>query len=257
MTDEICKPDTKLKCEIKPAVNLNQRLAVSGPDMLILHYTGMPDGDQALNWLCVEESQVSCHYLVYEDGRIVQMVREDRRAWHAGKSIWHGHEDINSRSIGIEVVNPGHGHGYPDFPDGQMSAVVELSKDIVERHKILPNNVVAHSDIAPLRKSDPGEKFPWKLLFDNGIGNWIEPSAIKDGRFFQLGDSGQPVEALQSMLALYGYGIQTSGVYDELTKAVVIAFQRHFRPEKVDGIADASTIETLYRLNKFQAAKGS
>lgn len=242
--------DTNCACEVKPAVNVNERRGLEKPDMLVLHYTGMPSGDQALNWLCVEESQVSCHYLIYEDGRIVQMVGEDKRAWHAGVSTWLGHEDINSRSIGIEIVNQGHDHGYPDFPDVQVKAVIALCKDILVRQEIAPRNVVGHSDIAPGRKQDPGEKFPWAQLFDNGIGHLVEPSTIRDGRFFQMGESGQPIEALQSMLSLYGYGVEVCGEYDQHTANCVKAFQMHFRQEKVDGIADASTIDTLYRLIK-------
>lgn len=242
--------DTNCACVVKPAVNVNERRGLEKPDMLVLHYTGMPSGDQALNWLCVEESQVSCHYLIYEDGRIVQMVGEDKRAWHAGVSTWLGHEDINSRSIGIEIVNQGHDHGYPDFPDVQVKAVIALCKDILVRQEIAPRNVVGHSDIAPGRKQDPGEKFPWAQLFDNGIGHLVEPSTIRDGRFFQMGESGQPIEALQSMLSLYGYGVEVSGEYDQHTANCVKVFQMHFRQEKVDGIADASTIDTLYRLIK-------
>ena len=239
--------DTGCEFNVREAVNFNERCD-GIIDMLIMHYTGMPDGEQALNWLCVEESQVSCHYLVHEDGSIVQMVKESKRAWHAGKSSWMGHSDINSRSIGIEIVNPGHDHGYPEFPVVQIEAVIELSKDIIIRNDIPAQNVLAHSDIASMRKQDPGEKFPWELLHEHGIGHWVSPSAISDGRFFQLGDLGGPISALQSMLASYGYGIEASGEFDENTQAVVRAFQSHFRQYEIDGIADASTVETLYRL---------
>jgi len=243
----IDQADTDCPCEIRPAVNRNQRRSAR-PDMLVLHYTGMPDGEQALNWLCVEESKVSCHYLIHEDGRIVQMVRESERAWHAGQGNWLGQEDINSRSIGIEIVNPGHEYGYPEFPDAQVKSVISLCSDILVRNDIAPRNVVAHSDIAPGRKRDPGEKFPWHLLHQNGIGHLIEPMPITSGRFLQRGDEGDPVLAFQNMLAAYGYGVEASGFFDEDTEFVVKAFQRHFRPERVDGIGDASTIETLYRL---------
>lgn len=218
--------------------------------MLVMHYTGMPDGQGALDWLCTEASGVSCHYLVFEDGRIIQMVPEKRRAWHAGAGSWQGLEDINSRSIGIEIVNPGHDYGYPDFPTAQIDAVIALSRDIASRHPIPPRNVVAHSDTAPGRKIDPGEKFPWQRLHKAGIGHWIEPSQLSGGRFFQLGDSGEPIAALQKLLSEYGYGIGDSGRFGEHTEKVVGAFQRHFRPSRVDGVADAQTIETLYRLLK-------
>lgn len=242
-------PDTLVSCELRHAINFNDR-QVPAPDILLLHYTGMPDGEGALNWLCAEESQVSCHYLIHEDGRIVQMVPEAKRAWHAGKGNWRGNQDINSRSIGIEIVNPGHDHGYPDFPDQQIRSVIALSKDILARNDIESRNVLAHSDIAPGRKCDPGEKFPWQKLFENGIGHWVEPAAITSGRFLALGDSGQPVEALQGLLAHYGYGVEINANFDELTFKSVHAFQQHFRQAQVDGIADASTIETLYRLGK-------
>ncbi|HUG60678.1 MAG TPA: N-acetylmuramoyl-L-alanine amidase [Methylomirabilota bacterium] len=219
-------------------------------DLLILHYTGMPSGEGALRWLCDPASQVSCHYVAFEDGGIVQIVDEDRRAWHAGVSSWRGDTDINSRSIGIEMVNPGHEHGYRAFPDAQIAAVTALCADIVGRHGIQPRNVLAHSDIAPLRKEDPGELFPWAELAAVGVGHFAEPAPIRGGRFLQAGEEGEPVAALQSMLALYGYDTPLTGRFCDVTAAVVRAFQRHFRPARVDGIADVSTIETLHRLLK-------
>jgi len=218
------------------------------PDMLVLHYTGMATAQAALDWLCTEESQVSCHYFVDEAGLVTQLVPEAARAWHAGQGIWKGETDINSASIGIEIANPGHEAGSPDFPEAQIAAVIGLCADIIDRHGIAAERVVAHSDIAPLRKQDPGEKFPWQHLHRAGIGHWVEPLPVGGGRFFQQGDAGQPVEALQTMLALYGYGLQVDGRFNEETAAAVRAFQRHFRPARVDGIADASTIGTLHKL---------
>lgn len=221
--------------------------------MLLLHYTGMDDdaqGSGALKWLCCEESGVSCHYFVRPDGEIVQLLPEVKRAHHAGVGIWEGDSDTNSRSIGVEIVNGGHPAGLPDFPEKQMLAVARLSKDIVARHRMLPQRVLAHSDIAPGRKLDPGENFDWSWLARQGVGHWVEPAAIRSGRYFQRGDSGEPVEALQSMLSLYGYGLSISGEFDDQTHNVVAAFQRHFRPDRVDGVADLSTIETLHQLLK-------
>ena len=234
--------------ELRLSPNIDER--VGGPaDMLVLHYTGMDVADEALDWLCTERSKVSAHYFVYEDGRIVQMVPEHKRAWHAGISSWQGQQqDLNSRSIGIEIANPGHQGDYPDFPREQIAAVIELCRKCVERWAIVPRRVVAHSDIAPQRKEDPGEKFPWQSLFESGIGHWVEPSTATGGRFLQRGDRGQPVEALQAMLATYGYGVEITGSFDEVLEANIRAFQRHFRPAKVDGVADVSTIETLHRL---------
>ncbi len=231
-----------------PSPNHGERAGGLRPDMIILHYTGMETGAAALDWLCREESQVSSHYFVHEDGRVDQLVAEDRRAWHAGKSIWKGETDLNSRSIGIEIVNAGHPGGLPDFPSEQIDAVVELCRNCGERWSIAPERVLAHSDIAPIRKVDPGEKFPWERLHSGGVGHWVPPAPIGGGRFFQRGDQGQPVEAVQTMLSLYGYGIEVTGVFCEKTEGAVAAFQRHFRPSQVDGIADISTLDTLHRL---------
>ena len=236
--------------DVRPSPNFGARQEGFEPDMLILHYTGMETGMAAEDWLCDPASQVSSHYIVHEDGRIVQMVRESDRAWHAGKSFWRGTTDINSCSIGVEIVNPGHEIGYVDFPDVQIAAVIALCKGIIGRHNIRPERVLAHSDVAPGRKVDPGERFPWGKLSAAGVGHFVAAVPIGGGRFFANGDCGKPVEALQSMLALYGYGIAINGAFDAVTQTVVAAFQRHFRPELVDGVADMSTIETLHRLLK-------
>lgn len=210
----------------------------------------METAEAALNWLCAEESGVSCHYLVHEDGGIVQLVPEAKRAWHAGQSCWQDETDTNSRSIGIEIVNSGHLNGYPDFPDVQIDAVIELCQDILKRHEIPSRNVLAHSDVAPGRKPDPGEKFPWKRLQENGIGNWVPVQPGIMSGFLQQGDSGEPVAALQAMLSMYGYGIAVSGDYDQQTYDCVVAFQRHFRQSNTDGVADGETIATLDALIK-------
>jgi N-acetylmuramoyl-L-alanine amidase len=236
--------------EVIASPNYGERSGRRGPDLLLLHYTGMDTAQGALDWLTREESQVSSHYFVFEDGRIVQLVPEIGRAWHAGKSFWKGEIDINSASIGIEIANAGHPGGLPGFPDVQIEAVIELCRGIIQRWNIRPVRVLGHSDVAPVRKVDPGEKFPWNRLAKAGIGHWVEPAAVTGGRFFQRGDSGSPVEALQAMLALYGYNTPVSGEFCERTRGDVEAFQRHFRPERVDGIADFSTIDTLHRLLK-------
>jgi N-acetylmuramoyl-L-alanine amidase len=172
-------------------------------------------------------------------------VPEERRAWHAGAAVWGGATDINSRSIGVEIANAGHPGGLPDFPDAQIDALIALGREIVGRHPIPPHRVLAHSDVAPGRKLDPGERFPWPRLAQAGIGHWIEPAPTGTGQFFSRGDTGPPIEALQAMLALYGYGIEIDGVFGPLTENVVAAFQRHFRPARIDGVADRSTVETL------------
>lgn len=234
--------------EVRVSPNFGSRRDTLKPDMVVLHYTGMATGPGAEAWLCDPASEVSAHYLVHEDGRIVQMVRESDRAWHAGKSSWFGRTDINSCSVGIEIVNPGHSLGYPAFPRRQIDAVIGLCAGIVQRHFIPAQRVLAHSDVAPGRKIDPGEKFPWKALFAAGVGHLVPAAPVKRGAVLQAGDTGPDVEALQSMLAVYGYGVEISGVFDRQTGIVVEAFQRHFRPRLVDGVADGSTIRTLQRL---------
>ncbi|MEQ8738172.1 MAG: N-acetylmuramoyl-L-alanine amidase [Hoeflea sp.] len=235
--------------QVRDSPNCGERRNGRRPDMLVMHYTGMATAQEALDWLCSGESQVSSHYFVNEEGLITQMVPESVRAWHAGESNWQGETDTNSASIGIEIAHVGHRDDEtPGFPDAQINAVIELSRDIIRRYSIPAQRVLAHSDIAPMRKQDPGETFPWDRLHAEGVGHWVEPLPVGGGRFFQEGDSGQPVEALQTMLALYGYGLEVDGVYSSETSAVVRAFQRHFRPARVDGIADASTIGTLHKL---------
>ncbi len=233
---------------VRPSPNFGSRRQGFRPEVIILHYTGMETGQGAEDWLCNPASEVSSHYLVHEDGRIVQMVRELDRAWHAGKSSWHGVADINSQSIGIEIVNPGHALGYVPFSKRQIGAVIELCRRIIGRHKIRPEMVLAHSDVAPGRKIDPGEKFPWRVLARAGVGHFVAPARHRKGPIFSFGDEGPAVEELQEMLRSYGYGVEVTGRCDTLTQTVLAAFQRHFRPSKVDGVADLATVETLRRL---------
>ncbi|MHA7777445.1 N-acetylmuramoyl-L-alanine amidase [Roseibium sp. M-1] len=249
--------DTGVKARIHPSPNHGQRAQGAPIDMVVLHYTGMPTAEEALQRLCDPRSEVSAHYLVDENGSILQCVPEARRAWHAGRSFWKGETDINSRSIGIEIVNPGHEHGYRPFPETQVAAVIALVRDVCLRHGIHPWMVLAHSDIAPDRKEDPGELFPWDRLAEQGLGLYVGHQPQGGGVLMQEGDSGQPVEALQSMLALYGYEVDITGDFDQKTRQVVTAFQRHFRQEKVDGVVDLSTIETLDALlRKLPSLRG-
>ena len=239
---------TKLEHRVVPAVNFSDRRNGKSADMLLLHYTGMASAEAACERLCSGQSGVSCHYLIDETGVIIQLVDEDMRAWHAGASSWKGDSDINSCSIGIEIQNQGHDRVYVNFPSEQMSSVATLALDIAGRHKIVPERVLGHSDVAPGRKIDPGEKFDWRALHEAGVGHWTEPVALGGGLFMQAGEQGEPVAALQGLLAAYGYSLEVTGHYDAATVSVVEAFQRHFRPQRVDGVADLSTIETLKRL---------
>ena len=217
-------------------------------DILLLHYTGMRTAEAAFGRLTDPSAKVSSHYLVYEDGRIDQLVAETRRAWHAGVASWKDATDINSHSIGIEIVNPGHDFGYRDFPDAQIDAVIALCRDVVARHRIARERVLGHSDVAPARKQDPGEKFPWARLAAASIGLWVEPTPITQGRMLGLDDRGAGVAELQRMLVRFGYAADITHRYDQATSEVITAFQRHFRPARVDGVADTSTVDTLRRL---------
>jgi N-acetylmuramoyl-L-alanine amidase len=262
-----------------------EKTGKTSPDCVILHYTGMASASEALLWLANPLSEVSCHYFVFEDGRIWQMVPENRRAWHAGRSSWQGETDMNSRSIGIEIVNSGHDLSIPGplpppgppFPDAQIDAVIRLVKDIATRWNIPARRILAHSDLAPGRKIDPGEGFPWATLAAAGVGLWPGPAlrggeadaaiqtggeagarkdwiassqaprndAVHKGPSYRLGDEGMPVAALQSMFAKFGYGLEITGVYDQRTFDVVVAFQRHWRQGRVDGVADGETVGAL------------
>ena len=251
----IQNPDSVLATRVLPSPNFGARKDAKLITCVILHYTGMTSADAALAWLCNPDSQVSCHYLIYEDGQVVQMVREVDRAWHAGRGIWHGETDLNSVSIGIEIANRGHeasdpAKPCPEFPKPQIDSVIALARDIATRHHMAPDRILAHSDIAPRRKIDPGERFPWMQLAEHGLGVWVQPAAIQGGRFFTKGDHGKPIAAFQAMLALLGFGVPQGGHFDEETEFVVKAFQRHYRPERIDGVADVSTIETLRDLLK-------
>lgn len=244
----IAAPDTPLVHALHPSPNIEPRRGMA-PSILLLHYTGLPTVERAIDVLSRPDCKVSCHYVIDLDGRITQMVAEDMRAWHAGVSVWEGETDINSASIGIEIQNPGHDAGYPEFPAKQMQAVTTLCHDIVRRHAMRPERVLAHSDVAPGRKIDPGEKFDWRLLAKRGVGLWIEPPRVDQADEGLGKDTEHPrIAAFQSRLAEYGYGVPHHGKLDEATAIVIAAFQRHFRPARVDGRLDASTEVTLNRL---------
>jgi N-acetylmuramoyl-L-alanine amidase len=225
----------------------NYDLRVSPPDMLILHYTGMQTGEAALERLRDPEARVSAHYLVEEDGRIFRLVPEERRAWHAGQSFWQGTSDCNGASVGVELVNPGEEFGYRPFPHAQVKALVALIVEIRSRWTIPDSRIVGHSDVAPDRKQDPGELFPWKRLAKAGHGLWAEPPPAP-GAALAEGDEGPGVLVLQSGFSRLGYDCPRTGRFDADTAAIVTAFQRHWRPERVDGAADGDTRARLMAL---------
>ena len=226
-----------------PSPNHNARPAGMPIDTLVLHYTGMTDTQAALDLLRDPVAEVSCHYLVETDGTVWRMVPEDRRAWHAGVSYWRGRTGLNDRSIGIEIANPGHSHGYPAFPVLQLAVVCDLCLEILSRHAIAARDVVAHSDIAPDRKDDPGEKFDWAGFAEAGIGLW--PRGAPD-----LGASGVVRDAatlreVRAALGFIGYRVAAEGGLDPALSTVLRAFQRHWRPEAVTGQADIGTLARL------------
>ncbi len=216
----------------RPSPNHGPRPDGARVELLILHYTGMPTAEHALARLCDPAAQVSAHYTVDEDGTVYDHVPEDRRAWHAGVSRWRGLGDVNSRSIGVEIVNPGHEFGYRPFPAVQMAAVVRLCRGIVDRHGIAAADVLGHSDVAPARKEDPGELFDWPGLAAQGVGLWPTPSQVDDGPW--------DADAVPPLLGRYGY--------DPTDPAALRAFQRHFHPERLGGLPDGETVRRLRAL---------
>ncbi len=221
----------------RPSLNHDARSAPI--DMLILHYTGMRTGAEALARLCDPEAKVSAHYMIDEDGTVYHLVDEGRRAWHAGVSYWAGDTNINARSIGIELVNPGHEFGYSPFAEPQIVALMELAKDILRRHAIMPHGVLGHSDVAPARKTDPGELFPWTRLATAGIGLWPDSAA---------GDEPLEMKTFAAALARFGYGVPPA--VNTPVETVIAAFQRHFRPRHIDGVADSECATILHALIK-------
>jgi len=218
----------------RPSPNHDARPAGRAIDMLLLHYTGMPSAAAALDRLTDDAAKVSAHYLIDEDGTVRRLVPEARRAWHAGAACWAGERDINGLSIGIELVNPGHEFGYRPFPDAQMAALEELARDILGRHPIPAARVLGHSDVAPGRKTDPGELFDWRRLAAAGIGLWPEPAAPA---------ASIDAAEVKRLLGAFGYGF-----LEEDLSAVIAAFQRHFRPGAISGQADAETAGRLRAL---------
>ena len=220
-----------MECVAAPSPNFDERPSDTPIDILLLHYTGMETGAAAVARLCDASARVSAHYTVDEDGTIFAHVPEECRAWHAGVSYWAGARDINGRSIGIEIVNPGHEFGYRSFPGAQIEAVIHLSREIVARHSIPAARVLGHSDVAPARKTDPGELFPWGALSIAGIGLWPQTRKARLKLPFE--------ESLRT----FGYGLKPD--MDVPSEMVITAFQRHFRPGKIDGIPDRECEQIL------------
>ena len=246
-----------------PSPNFNERK--TDVSMIVLHYTGMESGESALERMCNEDAKVSAHFMVWEDGKVSQLVGEDKRAWHAGVGGWQGDTDINSCSIGIEIVNGGHnfplaGGSLPPYPDIQIQSLIALCDYLRATHVVPQTRIVGHSDIAPARKDDPGEHFPWQTLAENGLGIWpdldtdIEKETLLIGTGLLPGDSGAPVSRLQADLKAIGYGIKETGAYDDATATIVKAFQRRWVQDRVSGHADLTTLRMVSAVAKAYAS---
>ena len=238
MGEQITKTRSAGNIISHPSPNSGDRPDGCPIDILVLHYTGMQSGADALERLCDPESSVSSHYLIEEDGRIFQLVDEDKRAWHAGLGIWQDCSDVNSNSIGIEIVNPGHEYGYRPFPEIQIKSVIGLVQDILARHDIPASRIIAHSDMAPDRKEDPGELFPWQQLAENGIGLWPGCHGVAEISSGISGTAASPDEFYRLLEAI-GYGPADS---DEDKAKRTIAFQRHWRQNDISGDVDGECI---------------
>ena len=241
----------------RPSPNFDQRK--TDVSYLVLHYTGMESGAAALERLCDKDAKVSAHYLVDEDGTLYQLVDENKRAWHAGVAEWAGQTDINSASIGVEIVNGGHNvtlqdGSLPPYTDMQINALIVLSKEIMLRQNIMPQNVLGHSDVAPARKIDPGEHFPWKGLAAAGIGLWPQKKDIDKRVLFDIDSRDRGIAIAQSGLAHIGYGARITGMMDETTVYIIQALQRRYRPEKIDGVIDMETMDIIKSLTEMYTA---
>jgi N-acetylmuramoyl-L-alanine amidase len=229
----------------RPSPNHDARPKGQRIDILLLHYTDMLSAKAALARLTDRAARVSAHYCIDEDGTIYRLVPEQRRAWHAGISYWAGTTDVNARSIGIELVNPGHTCGYRPFPEAQMQALEGLAWGILARHSIPAHRVLGHSDVAPARKIDPGELFDWQRLARGGIGVWPQPLGFPDPG---PAESPHAIADAQSKLVRFGYDVVVTGIVDRATRQALSAFQRHFRPARFDGAPDGETRRLLAAL---------
>ena len=241
-----------LRIQDLPSPNQDERPVGTPIDMLILHYTGMRTAREAIDRLRHPAARVSAHYVVDEDGAVLGLVPEQRRAFHAGVSYWRGHSGLNGRSIGIEIVNPGHECGYREFPVLQLAAVCDLCLAILSRHPIPARNVVAHSDVAPDRMQDPGEKFDWRSLAQNGVGLW--PKGVPDLGIGGVVSDVAGLHAVRASLAGIGYRVASEGEHDPAPARILCAFQRHWRPEAITGTADAGTRARIAAVSRLVGA---
>lgn len=221
--------------------NYNERDPAISLQYIVLHYTGMKTAREALDRLCDPTSEVSAHYVIDEDGSVTNLVEDKYRAWHAGKSFWRGITDINSASLGIELVNPGHQFGYRPFPDPQIDALKKLLTALIKKYSLNPaTTLLGHAEVAPDRKEDPGEFFPWRLLAEEGLGLWPSPQTND----YQHAEDGE----VQNMLCSLGFSCPATDTYDRSMRAVLLAFQRRYEPENLTGTPERETIARLRSL---------
>jgi N-acetylmuramoyl-L-alanine amidase len=232
------------RAQARTSPNQDARPPGARPALLVLHYTGMTSAAAAIDRLCDPAAKVSAHYVIDEAGRITALVPENRRAWHAGVAGWGGIDDVNAQSIGIELVNPGHEWGYRPFPEDQVDALIALGVDIAARHRLPPTAVVGHSDVAPARKTDPGELFPWARLAAHGLGVWPAPAAP------------HPVDggAALAQLTAIGYRLDLPHT---VPSQVIAAFQRRWRQRRVDGVLDAETMGLVLAVARLSGRQPS
>ena len=240
--------------------NCDERLPPEGHDKpvidtIILHYTGMESAEAALERMCDPDAEVSAHYMIDEQGKVFELVAPEKRAWHAGVSFWQGRNGLNHTSIGIELVNPGHDLGYLGFPEAQIESLLALLRSLRDKFDIPANRYLGHSDVAPGRKVDPGEKFPWQRLSEEGFGVW--PTSRCDATLTnkktilaKKGMMGSEIASLNKLLVLAGYSVPVNEEFSQMTADALAAFQRHWHQEGVHGYLDESTLVVLKDIAK-------
>ena len=230
--------------------NFNKKIRpINSVKLVIIHYTGMQSERETIKRLCNSNSKVSCHYLINQNGKIFQLVKETHAAWHAGKSCWGKYKNLNENSIGIELVNKGHKFGYTNFKTKQILALVKLCKTLIKKYKIKKKNIVGHSDIAPSRKIDPGEKFPWRYLVKNKVGIWhsYEPNFLKRHRRLKVLTKQDKKKFIKNLNKIgYCFSVKKKPFFIKIIKA----FQRHFRKELINGILDHECLMIAQNLTK-------
>ena len=217
--------------------------------IIVIHYTGMQSERESLSRLCNPKSKVSSHFVISQNGRVYRLVQDNQIAWHAGKSCWGKYKNLNKNSIGIELVNKGHKFGYTNFKKKQLLSLIKICKSLIKKYKIKKRNVVGHSDIAPLRKIDPGEKFPWKRLADNGIGIWYrgKPTLLRKYRNIKILEKKYKIKFIKNINKIgYCFSVKKKSFFIKIVRS----FQRHYRKELINGLLDKECLIIAQNLSK-------